>query len=194
MWSNMAPQRTAILWATVALWAGCSTAASQSIHAPTTRVRSAVVVGKPAGADSHHRKPGRNAAGPVEESLHSRGVRFGTDGSAPALFAFVRERFAEIPAASASTGDVLFFDLGAGCGGHAGLVETSEPSGRIGFREWRDGNSRHSYVTPREPVLRRDGQGRIMNTFLRPKRMDDSPETCYFAGEMLCAVFHVPSS
>jgi hypothetical protein len=32
-----------------------------------------------------------------------------------------------------------------------------------------------------------------MNTFLRPKRLDDSPATTYFAGEMLCAVFHVES-
>ena len=105
----------------------------------------------------------------------------------------MRENFPSIPAQSASRGDVVFFDMGDGCGGHTGLVETVEPTGRIGFRERRDGYTRHSYVTPREPTLRRDEQGRILNTFLRPKRLDDGPETAYFAGQMLCAVFRVDS-
>jgi len=39
--------------------------------------------------------------------------------------------------------------------------------------------------------MRRDDKGRILNTFLRPKRMEDPAETVYFAGEMLCAVFRV---
>ena len=189
----MAPRRTAILWAITALAAGCSTAASQSIHAPANRVRGAAVVNRPADGDSHQHKPRKIAANPVEESLHGRGFRFGTDGSAPALFAFVREQFPEISAHNASAGDVIFFDIGAGCGSHAGLVETVEPAGRIGFRERRDGDIRHSYVTPREPLVRRDGQGRILNTFLRPKRVDDAPETPYFASEMLCAAYRVPS-
>jgi hypothetical protein len=30
-----------------------------------------------------------------------------------------------------------------------------------------------------------------MNSFLRPKRIEDPAETTYFAGEMLCAVFHI---
>ncbi len=186
----MASPRNVSLLLVVALAAGCSTASSQSIHVPATQVRSA---GAFRPSDSHPRNTGRGPGSPVEESLHGRGIRFGTDGSAPALFAFVRERFAEVPAEQSSRGDVLFFDLGSGCGGHAGLVETVEPAGRIGFRERRDGDTRHSYLTPRTPYLRRDGQGRIMNTFLRPKRMEDPRETAYFAGEMLCAVFHVES-
>src|SRR5207247_1258186 len=35
---------------------------------------------------------------------------------------------------------------------------------------------------------RRDAQGRVRNTFLRPKRPDDPPQARYFAGDMLCAV------
>lgn len=136
-------------------------------------------------------KGARGAASPVEQSLRSRGIRFGTDGSSPALFAFVREHFAEVPVREASRGDVVFFDLGSGCGGHVGLIETVEPGGRIGFRERRDGETRHSYVSPAAPYARRDDRGRILNTFLRPKRMDDGPETRYFAGEMACAIFHV---
>jgi hypothetical protein len=144
-------------------------------------------------AAARPRKAGRLASNPVEDSLRGRGIRFGSDGSSPTLFAFVREHFAEIPPEQASRGDLLFFDMGRGCGGHAGLVETVEPAGRIGFRERRDGDTHHSYVTPRTPYVRRDGQGRIMNTFLRPKRMDDAPDAMYFAGEMLCAVFHIES-
>ncbi|MBN2577017.1 MAG: hypothetical protein JXP73_20815 [Deltaproteobacteria bacterium] len=182
----MRSSRFLLLPGIFALSVGCSAATSQSIHPTTTRVRSASVTTKRA-----HGKPTRSRPGPVEASLASRGIRFGTDGSARALFAFVREHFPTIPAHSASRGDVLFFDMGDGCGSHAGLVETVEPSGRIGFRERRDGDTRHSYVTPREPAVRRDGRGRILNTFLRPKRLDDGPERTYFAGQMLCAVFRV---
>jgi hypothetical protein len=165
---------------------GCFAARSQSAHMPAVQVRAVSVTrGETRG------KPTRGPATPVEESLHARGIRLGTDGSAPALFAYVREHFAEIPLERASRGDVIFFDLGSGCGGHAGLIETVEPAGRIGFRERRDGDTRHSYVNPRAPYTRRDERGRIANTFLRPKRMDDAPDTRYFAGEMACALFHV---
>jgi hypothetical protein len=170
----------------LALAAGCSTASSHSIYVPSAQIRSSV--SSPATRQQPHK---RSATTLVEESLHARGVRFGTDGSVPALFAFMHEQFAPVQADQAHGGDVLFFDLGSGCGMHTGLVETAEPGGRIGFREWRDGSSRHSYVTPRDPFLRRDGRGRIMNTFLRPKRMEDPADTTYFAGEMLCAVFRV---
>jgi hypothetical protein len=173
-----------------ALAAGCSTAASHSLYVPSGQIRSTTNrPGTAAHKPQAHAK--RSAAGLVEDSLHSRGVRFGTDGSVPALYAFMREQFAQVQPGEARGGDILFFDLGTGCGGHTGLVETAESGGRIGFREWRDSSSRHSYVTPREPLLRRDDRGRIMNTFLRPKRMDDPAETAYFSGEMLCAVFHV---
>jgi hypothetical protein len=185
----MAYSRAPHLLGFVALWAGCAAARSQTIEAPTTHVR-AVAINHP---DAHSRKTTRGPSSPVEDSLRARGLRFGTDGSAPALFAYVREHFAEVAPENACRGDVVFFDLGAGCGGHAGLVETVEPAGRIGFRERREGDTHHSYVSPRTPYQRRDAQGRIMNTFLRPKRMDDPPATTYFAGEMLCAVFHVES-
>lgn len=129
--------------------------------------------------------------GLVEKSLHARGIRFGTDGTALALYAFVSGQFERIPADRARAGDVVFFDMGTGCGDHTGLVEVADVGGRLGFREWRDGNTRHSYVTPSAPILRRDDAGRIMNTFLRPKRIEDPAMARYFAGEMLCGVFRV---
>jgi hypothetical protein len=168
--------------------AGCSTASSHSLYVPSAQIRSSVAVPSRKAQQSHAK---RSAASLVEESLHGRGIRFGTDGSVPALFAFLREQFPIVQADQARGGDVLFFDLGTGCGVHTGLVETAESGGRIGFREWRDGSSKHSYVTPRDPFLRRDARGRIMNTFLRPKSMEDPSESTYFAGEMLCAVFRV---
>jgi len=132
-----------------------------------------------------------SAAGLVEESLHARGIRFGTDGSLGALYAFVQGDFARIPAESARNGDVIFFDTGGGCGGHAGLVETVEPSGRIVFREWRNGSVRHSFATPRLPLARRDQRGNVLNTFLRVIHRDDPPDTGYYAGGMFCAAFHI---
>jgi hypothetical protein len=170
------------------LAAGCSTASSHSIYLPSAQIRSSVSSPAARKTQQAHK---RSAATLVEESLHARGVRFGTDGTVPALFAFMREQFPQVLADQARGGDVLFFDVGTGCGAHVGLVETAESGSRIGFREWRDGSSRHSYVTPRDPFLRRDGRGRIMNTFLRPKRIEDPADTTYFAGEMLCAVFRV---
>jgi hypothetical protein len=165
-------------------------ASSHTIYIPSAQIRSAVST-PPATSHKPQQPHRRSPAGLVEESLHARGIRFGTDGSVPALLAFMREQFPQVEVSQARGGDVLFFDLGAGCGAHVGLVETAEPGGRLGFREWRDGSSRHSFVTPRDPFLRRDAKGRIMNTFLRPKRMEDPAETTYFAGEMLCAAFHV---
>ena len=179
------------LLASLVATAGCSTATSHSIYVPSAQFRSAVSTPGPSSRKSQQQHAKRNAATLVEESLHARGIRFGTDGTVPALYAFIRDQFAQIQVDQARGGDVLFFDMGTGCGMHVGLVETAESGGRIGFREWRDGSSRHSYVTPREPLLRRDGRGRIMNTFLRPKRIEDPAETTYFAGEMLCAVFRI---
>jgi hypothetical protein len=167
---------------------GCSAASSNSIYIPSAQIRSSVSTQASRKPQPHTK---RSAAGLVEESLHARGIRFGTDGTLPALVAFVRGQFPQVQADQAHGGDVLFFDLGNGCGAHTGLVETAELDGRIGFHEWRDGSSRHSFVAPRDPYLRRDGRGRIMNTFLRPKRMEDPSDTTYFAGEMLCAVFRV---
>jgi hypothetical protein len=187
-------RRLLLVFALAASSVACSTPSSHIMHRPPAQVRGAMSVSKPesgrhGGGPGVHNK--RSAAGLVEESLHARGVRFGTDGSVFALFAFVQGEFARIPADQARDGDVIFFDTGTGCGSHAGVVESAEASGRIGFREWRDGSSRHSFVTPKSPLLRRDEQGRVLNTFLRTKHMEDATETPYFAGEMLCAVFRI---
>jgi hypothetical protein len=145
-------------------------------HAGPTRARNL----KP----SPHATP---AAALVERALHERGLRFGTDGTMAALHAYLREHGRLVPPAGARGGDVILFDLGEGCGGHAGVVERVDPDGRITFREARDG-VRHSFADLAAPTARRDPQGRVLNTFLRPKHLDDPPSARYFAGELLCEI------
>ena len=47
---------------------------------------------------------------------------------------------------------------------------------------------RRSFVDPARPSERRNAEGEILNSFLRPIRIDDPPGSRYFAGEMLCGV------
>jgi hypothetical protein len=63
--------------------------------------------------------------------------------------------------------------------------------GRITFVEVRDGRARRSFVDPVRPSERRSAGGEILNSFLRPIRIDDPPGARYFAGEMLCGVARV---
>jgi hypothetical protein len=152
--------------------------------------------------DSHGaRHPSRRARGDesaalVERALHQAGLRFGTDGSVGALWGYVRTSHEVIAPAEAQPGDVLFFDTqGTGpvvdCADHAGIVESVDEDGRLGFVEARDGQVRHSFVDPALPALRRGDHAQILNSFLRPKRITDPPGTRYFAGEMLCGVGRV---
>jgi hypothetical protein len=137
--------------------------------------------------------PSLKPAAMVEGTLRKRGVRFGTDGTVSSLFTYMRIEQALVPPRSARAGDVLFFNItgdGGDCADHAGVVEAVE-DGRIAFKEVRDGQVRTSYVDPLQPSLRRSPDGRIINSFLRPRRTDDPPEARYFAGEMLCAVGRV---
>jgi hypothetical protein len=147
------------------------------------------------------RRSGRHAradesAALVERSLHQAGLRFGTDGSARALWGYMRTAHEVVSPAEARPGDVLFFDThGTGpapdCADHAGIVESVDGDGRIGFVEARDGQVRHSFVDPRRPSDRRGEHAEILNTFLRSKLVSDPPEARYFAGEMLCGVSRV---
>lgn len=127
----------------------------------------------------------------VTRSLRERGLTFGTDGTMGAVYAYLRDRHQVVPPAEARPGDIVFFDLtgdGGDCGGHGGVIEEVDETGRIEFRERRAGAIRRSFAHPGEPVTRRDERGRLLNTFLRPRRQEDPPATRYFAGEMLCAV------
>ena len=136
----------------------------------------------------------------VVAALQGEGLRFGTDGSVPALWGYLHDSHTTLPVTAARPGDVLFFQTQgppptrrapevASCQfpDHVGIVSRVDDDGRIAFVEARDGHVRRSYADPRRPQLRRDGMGRVVNTFLRPKRPDDPANTPNFAGEMVCA-------
>jgi hypothetical protein len=132
----------------------------------------------------------------VTRSLQRAGVRFGTDGSMAALFGYMSATQTLVAPAEAHPGDVVFFDVSGvapelACADHAGVVERVEPDGVIVFLEARGGRVRESFVDARQPAVRRDGLGRIRNSFLRPMRPDDPPGARHFAGQMLCALARV---
>jgi hypothetical protein len=146
-------------------------------------------------AAAGRRAGGDESAALVERRLHVLGLRFGTDGTVPALWGYLRAAHRVIPAAEARPGDVLLFDAHGTdpqprCADHAGLVERVA-NGRISFVEARAGQVRRSVVDPAHPGVRRDADGRVLNSFLRPKVMNDPPGARYFAGDMLCAVVRV---
>jgi hypothetical protein len=132
----------------------------------------------------------------VERALHDVGFRFGTDGTVRALWGYLRTSHRVVRAREARAGDVLFFDTrgvaaAPECADEAGIIEGVGNDGRITFVEVRDGRVRRSFVDPAHPSERRDAQGEILNSFLRPIRIDDPPGSRYFAGEMLCGVARV---
>jgi hypothetical protein len=133
----------------------------------------------------------------VTRALQRAGLRFGTDGSVAALYGYMSTAQTLVAPADARPGDVVFFDVSGvapelACADHAGVVERVEPDdGVIVFLEARGGRVRESFVDARQPALRRDGRGRIHNSFLRPMRPDDPPGARHFAGQMLCALARV---
>ena len=164
-----------------------SRVASRNQPAPAPALARTAGLAQPEAAPA-----GLRPAAMVEGSLRQRGAHFGTDGSVSSLYTYMRIEQALIPAQNARPGDVVFFNIvGDSCADHAGMVEAVDDLGRIAFREVRAGMVRTSYVHPREPAARRAPDGRILNSFLRPRRTDDPPAARYFAGEMLCAVGRV---
>ncbi|HVR60743.1 MAG TPA: CHAP domain-containing protein [Polyangia bacterium] len=149
-------------------------------------------------AELHPSKVGDDpSADLVARALHDTGLRFGTDGSARSLWGYLRTAHALVPSVAARPGDIVFFDTGGSaarppeCADHAGIVTSVDARGRIAFIEVREGHVRTSYVHPGFPAIRRDANDQVLNSFLRPKKIDDPPDRRYFAGQMLCAVARV---
>ena len=127
----------------------------------------------------------------IERELHRRGLVFGTDGSGKALSSYLAGKYPSLPPSKAQRGDIVSFNLGDGCGGRIGLVESVDRDGHLVYREWREGRFSQGHATPSQPLRRRDGNGRVLNSFLRPVVLGDLPGTRYLAGEMICGLFHV---
>jgi hypothetical protein len=178
---------------------GCATKAPRA--ARTRRLPATVIAAHAEAAAPPARRAARRDEGAafVEQSLRDTGLRFGTDGSTRALWEYLRLSHDTVASSRTRAGDVLFFDTRPAtqtpdCDDdtdHAGIVESVEPDGRIIFVEARGGQIRRSVVDPDHPTMRRNDLGEIVNTFLRPKRVADSPATRYFAGEMLCGIARV---
>jgi hypothetical protein len=184
-----------VLVAAALLSGGCSSLQSSPFLAPIFRASFGGPPPAKTKATAKSSGPATGSVAIVERALRERGLVFGTDGTPESLYAYVRFSHALVPPAQARPGDIVFFDMGEhGCGEHLGLVEAVEGEGRITFRESRGGVVRRSFVHPGEPRVRRDTGGRVLNTFLRPRRMEDPPEARYFAGEMLCGVGRVDPS
>lgn len=135
----------------------------------------------------------------VVAALQQTGLRFGTDGSVQALWGYLRTTHTALAPNASRPGDVVFFQTHAplpaaitpaqACDApdHVGIVADVDGDGRIVFVEARNGAVLRSFADPERPQERRDESGRVLNTFLRPKRTDDPDNTPNFAGEMLCA-------
>jgi hypothetical protein len=173
---------------------GCATPARQTRrYAPSIFQAARFEARHPQPTVAGEKATGDEGAAFVEKALHDAGFRFGTDGSARALWGYLRTSQRLVSAAGARPGDILFFDTrGASptpeCADHAGIVESVTTDGRITFVEARGGRTRRSFVDPARPAIRRDDRGEILNSFLRVKALDDPPGARYFAGEMLCGI------
>jgi hypothetical protein len=195
---SLRPARTAVSLVLAAML--LALAPSGCASGPRTRriasaiFRSSRHVGHPL---ARRAPPGDETSEMVIERIHAAGFRFGTDGTPGALWGYMRTSHEPVDPNEARPGDVVFFDTRSrgedqlDCADRVGLVESVGEGGRIAFIEARGGQLYRGYVDPRQPMTRRDEQGKIINSFLRPKRLSDPDGTRYFAGEMLCGVARV---
>ena len=164
--------------------------------APRAGGRTPPTVFQAARLEAHRPQPpskGDEDAAFVERTLHEAGLRFGTDGSTRALWGYLRTAHLLVDATAARPGDIVFYDTrgvapAPECADETGVVDEVGPGGRIVFISAHGGRVRRGFVDPAHPTIRRDGRGQILNSFLRPKRIDDPPGARYFAGEMLCGI------
>jgi hypothetical protein len=149
--------------------------------------------GRAAGQSPANESAAAESEAFVERALHDAGFRFGTDGSARALWGYLRSVHRLVGAGEARPGDIVLFDTrgvapGPECADRAGIVESVGAAGRLTFLEAQGGRVRRSFVDPAHPSTRRDARGLVLNSFLRPIRINDPPGARYLAGEMLCGV------
>jgi hypothetical protein len=184
------PALGVVLLALLVLGAGCASAPPSSRATGSSR-SGAFFAGllRKQEASAASRAP---TAGELAlRELRSQGVRLRAEEKPESIYAVMKEEARLVPVPDVRPGDLVFFDLGGGCGEHVGIVEAVEAGGRVQFREARAGVVRVSYLHPGQPGVRRD-RGRLVNTFLRPKRKGDAPATRYHAGELLCGVGRAP--
>ena len=133
----------------------------------------------------------------VVAALQQAGLRFGTDGTVPALWQYLKASHPEVPAPAARPGDVLVFRVApvdareedpCATPDDVAIVSEVDPSGRISFVEARHGRTVFNYLDPVHPRTRRDDGGQVRNSFLRVAHPSDPLAAPLLAGEMLCGV------
>jgi hypothetical protein len=133
----------------------------------------------------------------VVAALQQAGLRFGTDGTVPSLWQYLKNAHPEIPAQAARPGDVLVFRVAPVATREENPCETPDDvaivsdvddSGRISFVEARHGRTVFNYLDPLHPRTRRDDGGQVRNSFLRVAHPSDPVTAPLLAGEMLCGV------
>jgi hypothetical protein len=165
---------------------------------PTNRLPDWVFV---AGRTEHPR-PRAGIRGRSESSdfvvaaLQGAGLRFGTDGTVPSLWQYLRNAHPAVPATEAQPGDILIFRVAPLMTGEdpcdrpddVAIVSGVDGSGRIAFVEPRHGRTVLNYLDPLHPRTRRDEEGQLRNSFLRTAHPGDPLSAPLLAGEMLCGV------
>jgi len=183
-----------ILLLVAAATAGCAHRAPPSTHLPEW----VFVAGH-----SEHPRPRAGLRGRSESSdfvvaaLQGAGLRFGTDGTVPSLWQYLRSAHPAVPPAAARPGDVLVFRVAPIAASEENPCETPDDvaivsevdeTGRISFVEARHGRKVFNYLDPVHPRTRRDEGGQVRNSFLRAAHPDDPVAAPLLAGEMLCGV------
>jgi hypothetical protein len=133
----------------------------------------------------------------VVAALQSAGLHFGTDGTVPSLWQYLRNAHPAVAPTSVRAGDVLVFRVAPVAAQEenpcekpddVAIVSQVDGSGRISFVEARHGHTVSNYLDPLHPRLRRDDGGEIRNSFLRSAHPSDPVASPLLAGEMLCGV------
>jgi len=133
----------------------------------------------------------------VVAALQQAGLRFGTDGTVPSLWQYLKTAHPEIPPTAVRPGDVLVFRVApvavreedpCDTPDDVAIVSEVDGSGRISFVEARHGRTVFNYLDPRHPRTRRDDGGQVRNSFLRVAQPNDPVAAPLLAGEMLCGV------
>ncbi len=124
--------------------------------------------------------------------LGGGGIAIEASSAAAAVEMAKRSQRAGSATAVALPGDVLVFDrvISDDRADFAAIVTAHDPRGVTEFVYLGGGVIRRGFVDATRPTMRRDADGRIVNTYLRTGKRLPPRGTRYLAGELLAHVVH----